>query len=83
VAAPRNPQFRTAVWARLESRAAALPWAVYVRRHAAAVGGALVLAVAVGAVTGHEWARAQVAAESARLAAAYVGSLDARVMSAP
>lgn len=80
VAAPRNPQFRTAVWSRLGAGAAALPWAAFVRQHVVAVGGALVLAVAVGAVSGHERARTQVAADSARLAAAYVQGLDARVM---
>lgn len=77
---PRDPQFRAAVWARLGSGAAAVPWAVYARRHGAAVGGALVLAMLAGAVTGHERARARVEADSARLAAAYVEALDARLM---
>jgi hypothetical protein len=80
VAAPRNPQFRTAVWARIGEGAVAQPWAVYARRHAAVVGGALTLAIAVGAFGGHGWARAQAAADSAQLATAYVQGLDARAM---
>ncbi len=83
VAAPRDPHFRTAVWSRIGESAGAQPWAVYARRHAAAVGGALTLAIAVGALGGHGWARAQVAAESARLATAYVQGLDARAMPMP
>ena len=80
VEARRNPQFRAAVQARLGGEAAGLPWAAFARQHVVAVGGALALAVTVGAVTGHERARLQVAADSARLAAAYVQGLDARVM---
>lgn len=77
---PRDPAFRAAVRARLGAATAAQPWSWYVRRHAAAVGGALALAVAVGAFSGHERARSRVEAETARLAAAYVAELDARVM---
>ncbi len=83
VTVPRDPQFRAAVWQRLESGGRALPWAVYVRRHAATVGGALALALVAGALTGHERARARVEADSARLAAAYVEGLDARLMPRP
>jgi hypothetical protein len=81
VAAPRNPHFRAEVWTRIQAAGDALPWGAYVRRHAAALSGALALAVAAGAVTGQGWARAQTAAKSAKLAAAYVESLDARVLS--
>jgi hypothetical protein len=80
VAAPRHPQFRAAVWARIGTEAATLPWTVYARRHSVAVGGALGLALVAGAVTGRELARARVAAESHRMAAAYVQGLDARAM---
>ena len=83
VVAPRHPHFRTAVWARLGAEAAAQPWAAYARRHAAALGGALALALVAGAVTGRELARARVAAESAQLAAVYVQGLDARSMRMP
>ena len=82
VSAPRNPQFRTAVWERIASRAQPLPWANYLRQHGAAVSGALVLAIAVGALSGRGWARAQAQADSARLAAIYVGGLDARTLPA-
>lgn len=68
------------MWARVEASAALLPWWVYARRHALAVGGALALAVVVGGVTGHGWARARAEADRAQLAAAYVGGLDARAM---
>jgi hypothetical protein len=80
VAPSRQPEFRAAVWARLNARPGLQPWAVYARRHAAAVTGALALAVAVGAVGGQSWAKSRVAAESARLAASYVEGLDARMM---
>lgn len=83
VVAPRDPQFRTHVRARLEAQAVAPPWTVYARRHAAAVAGALALAVVFGALTGHERARARVVADSERLATAYVEGLDARAMQLP
>ena len=82
VAAPRHPQFRQQVWARLGD-GGPVPWPVFARQHFAMVGGALALALAVGAFTGHERARSRVAAESARMAAAYVQGLDARLMPMP
>jgi hypothetical protein len=83
VAAPRHPQFRQQVWARLGGGGGPVPWSVFARQHLAMVGGALALALAVGAFTGHERARSRVAAESARMAAAYVQGLDARTMPMP
>lgn len=80
VAPPRQPEFRAAVWARIHAGPGVQPWAVYARRHAAAVSGALALAVALGAVSGQSWARSRAAEESARLAASYVEGLDARSM---
>lgn len=80
VVPPRSPQFRADVWARIGAEPAALPWGTYARRHLGAVAGALALAVAVGALGGHERAQARAAAESAQLAAAYVQGLDARAM---
>ena len=47
------------------------------------LGGALALALVVGALSGRERARSRVAAESAQLAAAYVQGLDARSMTTP
>jgi len=81
VAAPRDPRFRAAVWKRIHVAGDALPWGAYARQHAAAMGGVLALAVAAGALTGQGWARAQAAAKSAKLAAVYVESLDARALS--
>ncbi len=77
---PANPNFRAEVWRRIEAAEAAgpLPWASYARRHLPGVTAALVVAVAAGAVGGQERARARAAADSARLAAAYVEGLDAR-----
>ena len=50
------------------------------RGHIAVVAGALALAVVVGAVGGRSQARALAAAESARLASAYVQGMDARAI---
>ncbi len=80
VAPGRTPEFRAAVWARIGEEKATLPWTVYARRNAGAVAGALALAVVVGGVVGKEQAQANAEAASARLAAAYVQGLDARVM---
>lgn len=83
VAPARDPQFRPKVWARIAGGSAALPWSHYARQHAAAVGGALALALVVGAVTGLESARSRAAADRAQLAAAYVQAYDARAMALP
>ena len=76
----RAPQFRAEVWARIEGTKKTESWPGYLRGHAAAVAGALVLAVVVGAVGGRSQARALAAAESARLASAYVQAMDARAI---
>lgn len=81
VSPTRDPRFRSVVHARLGT--ASLPWTAYARRHVAVVGGALAVALVVGALSGRESARSRVAAESAQLAAAYVQGLDARAMTAP
>lgn len=83
VAPRRDPQFRTQVWARLESARRAPSWSGYVRAHATLVAGALALAVVVGALTGRERARARTEADSSRLADSYVRALDARTMRLP
>jgi hypothetical protein len=79
----RDPQFRTAVWARIEAARRAPLWTSYARAHTALVAGALVVAVVLGALTGRERARARVEAESARLASSYVQAMDARTMRRP
>ena len=83
VAPPRNRDFRAAVWSRIEAGARALPWRVYARQHATALAGALAVAIVAGAYLGRGSAQARVAAERARLAAAYVQGLDARAMQMP
>jgi hypothetical protein len=81
----RNPQFRSEVWARLASRGPAADdsWIGYARAHAATVTALLALAVVIGAIGGHERARARLEAESGQIATAYVQSLDARTMQMP
>jgi hypothetical protein len=79
---PRAPDFRARVWRRVQMASPAT-WGDYARKHAAAVGGVLVLAIGVGAFTGRERARSLSAEESARLATAYVQGMDARLMHAP
>ena len=76
----RAPQFRAEVWARVGGAKKTESWPGYLRGHAAAVAGALALAVVVGAVGGRSQARALAAAESARLASAYVQGMDARAI---
>src|SRR5690349_20279316 len=76
----RNPQFRAAIRERIGPKGAAMSWQAYARRHGAALAGAVTLALVTGALLGRERAKARTAAESARLAAAYVQALDARSM---
>ena len=78
VTPPRNPAFRAQVQSRRV--AGAQPWSAYARRHAALVAGAVAVALAAGAFAGQGRAHARAAAESARLATAYVEGLDARTM---
>lgn len=80
---PRDPQFRAAVWARIEASRRGLPWLGYARAHATMLVGALAVALAVGGWVGREQARARVAADRAQIASAYVQALDARAMAMP
>jgi hypothetical protein len=83
LAPARDPQFRAAVWARIEAVQHGVPWARYVRAHTAMLAGALVLALAVGGWIGRTKARSRVAADRAAIASAYVQALDARAMATP
>ncbi len=83
VAPRRTPEFRSEVWARIGRAGKTESWAGYLRGHSAAVVGAVALAVVLGAVGGRMQARSLAAAESERLASAYVHSLDARGMTMP
>ena len=80
VDAPRDPDFRARVRARIASDLAMVPWPQFARRHAAVVAAVLLLALAGGAAGGRGWAKARDAALSARLAEEYVGGLDARLV---
>ena len=79
---PRDPAFRAGVWVRLGA-GAPIGWGAFARRHVATVTGVLLLAVAVGALSGRGQARARSERESARLATSYVQGLDARSMTMP
>ena len=83
LAPPRNPQFRTEVWARIEAARRAPSWAGYVRAHGTLVGCALTLAMILGAWSGRERAHERAAAARAALVADYVHGLDARWMRLP
>ncbi len=80
---PRSPQFRAAVWARLEQVRRPTDWPAFARAHARALGGALALALVIGAWVGREQARARVEEDRALIASAYVHDMDARLMRLP
>jgi hypothetical protein len=80
---PRHPQFRAAVWARLEAGRQPAAWTGYFRRHTSVVVGTVALAIVAGALGGREHAQARIAADNQRMAAAYVEALDARLMQTP
>lgn len=79
----RDPQFRAAVWGRIEGLRGAPTWSGYLRGHAALVAGALALAVIAGGWLGRGEARSRVAAERTAMVVEYVQSLDARAMRMP
>jgi hypothetical protein len=79
----RSREFRREVWARIGAKSSATPWRVFARQHMAAVAGAMAFALVLGALSGHESAQSRLAVERARMAAAYVQGLDARVMQMP
>jgi len=79
IAPPGDPQFRTAVWARLQA-ARDTRWAAYVRQHAAASCAALVLAVVAGGWLGQWQAHRQATQDREVLATTYLSEIDARVI---
>jgi hypothetical protein len=76
---PADPNFRPAVWRRLQ-RQTQETWSSYVRSHFA--GWALVAGVAVGVAgwTGHSVAQAKLDADRDQMVVSYLGNLDPRVM---
>jgi hypothetical protein len=83
VAPGRDPAFRQKVWRRIEAARGGASWTGFARAHAVAVAGALALALVLGGFAGRAEARARSMADSARMADAYVQSLDARTMRMP
>lgn len=83
VTPPANPQFRTAVWARIDAARRPSTWAKFARAHPAIVSGMLVAAIAAGAWSGRTEARDRTEADRTAIATAYVHGLDARWMRQP
>jgi hypothetical protein len=79
----RDPEFRSRVWARIESAKLPASWPRFARLHPAAIVGIFSVAVVLGAVTGRERAKSRAVEDSDRLAASYVHGLDARSMTLP
>jgi hypothetical protein len=79
VSPPPDPDFRAAVWQRVEETRRAPTWPVFVRTRATALTAAAIVTVAVSGWAGHSVARNHVQADRNTLAANYLASLDARV----
>jgi len=79
VSPPPDPDFRAAVWQRIEETRRAPTWSVFVRTRAAALTAAAIVTVVVSGWTGHLVARNHVQADRNTLAANYLANLDARV----
>ncbi|MBI5381840.1 MAG: hypothetical protein HZA31_08070 [Opitutae bacterium] len=77
VAPPSDPQFRTAVWARLRT-VREQRWAAYLRQHAFASTAALAVAVVTGGWLGQWQAQRQAARDREALTVAYLQGIDAR-----
>lgn len=80
VTPPRDPQFRTTVWARIGAARQVPSWTDFVRLHTPALAGALAVAIVLGAWIGREQARSRVEADRDEIAREYVQALDARTM---
>ena len=83
VAPGRVPQFRAAVWARIEASRVGRTWFDHARAHVALTTGLAAVALVAGGWIGREKAQTRVAADRALLADNYVRSLDARTMRMP
>ncbi len=79
VAPPPTPDFRAAVWQRIEQSQRATDWWGFVRARVGVLSLAAVVTVGVSGWTGHAVASAQVQIDRAALAGTYVAGLDARV----
>lgn len=79
VTPPADPEFRTAVWRRLDEAAPA-SWGGYLRRHAAAWSVAGALAILAAGWIGQRAAEVRLAADRERMVASYLSNLDPRVI---
>jgi hypothetical protein len=79
VSPPPDPNFRAAVWQRIEAIRREPTWPAFVRTRAAALTTATIAIVALSGLTGHSVARNHVNADRNTLAASYIASLDVRV----
>lgn len=74
---PANPQFRPAVWQRIQARRDT--WAGYVRAHRRTVMVATLAVLVLGGWTGRAAAQAKLAAERDAMVVTYLVGLDPRV----
>lgn len=78
-----NPNFRAAVWARIDAAARPSTWTKFARAHPAIVTAFVVAGVLLGAWSGQNEAREHTEADRSVLAATYVHRLDARWLRQP
>ena len=78
VAPPADPNFRAAVWHRVDARARDT-WPAYVRSHAAAWSLAAVVMLGVAAYSGTALAQARVKSDRETMVVNYLVDLDPRV----
>lgn len=76
---PADPNFRPAVWRRLD-RIRRQSWTAYLRSHLAAWSLVAVLAVCAAGWAGRSAAQAELAADRERMIFSYLGDLDPRVL---
>jgi len=79
VTPPLNPNFRAAVWQRIQSRTRET-WSAYVRAHLVGWSVAAGVAVAVAGWTGRSIAQAKLEAGREKMVVSYLVDLDPRVM---
>lgn len=79
LAPPPNPDFRPAVWGRIQRRAQET-WASYVRTHLVGWSVAAMFAIAAAGWTGHAVAQARIEDGREQMVVSYLGNLDPRVM---
>lgn len=76
---PGDPEFRPAVWRRIQKRARET-WTAYVRAHLVGWAVAGVMLTAGAGWTGHTFAQARLEAAREKMVVAYLAELDPRVL---